>query len=74
MNAKCFKFVDLGDGVTLVCALDARHDGPCGPRRSDDMHTQCCGFSADIGEAACIRVKGHKGPHKDGTERPRAEA
>ena len=50
MKAKCFKFVDLGDGVTLVCALDARHGGPCGPRRSGDMHTQCCGFSADIGE------------------------
>ena len=32
MKAKCMKFVDVGDGVSFICALDVGHDIKCAPR------------------------------------------
>jgi len=72
MKAKCMKAVDIGDGVVFFCGKDFGHGDRCDPGALP-THPERCGFSVTE-KAFCLRVKHHEGPHKDGTERPRAEA
>jgi len=65
--ANCMKFIDLGDGVTIICNREFAHDGPCGISRP--QHARCCDHRRQSDEAGCIRVALHDGPHKFGDER-----
>lgn len=64
MNAKCMKFVDVGDGVTFICALPVGHDIRCAP------HAEGRGACSERSEGGwqCLRLPLHPGPHKFGSE------
>lgn len=64
MKAKCMKFVDVGDGVTFICALDVGHDIKCAPRV--EGHGACS--ERNEGGWQCLRLPLHPGPHKFGNE------
>ena len=64
MKAKCMKFIDVGDGVSFICALDFGHDGRCAPLA--DGRGACS--ERNKGSVQCLRLPLHSGPHKFGSE------
>lgn len=64
MRAKCMKFIDVGDGVTFICALDVGHDLRCAPR--EEGRGAC--DKRDKYGWQCLRLPLHPGPCKFGSE------
>jgi hypothetical protein len=70
MKAKCMKLVDVGDGVSFICALEFGHDLKCAPRvegRGDRLASKACSERDGHGWQ-CLRLPLHPGPHKFGSE------
>lgn len=65
--ANCMKFIDLGDGVTIICDLRFGHDGAC--RSTRPQIGERCLHVRDASPRSCIRAINHAGPHKFGDER-----
>lgn len=65
MKAKCMKFIDVGDGVSFICALDFGHDLKCAPREAQ-AYRAC--DKRDKHEWQCLRLPLHDGPCKFGSE------
>lgn len=54
----CYRFVDIGDGVTIICHLPYGHAGHCSPGTQARATAAC-----DVVDG-CLRPGGHAGAHK----------
>jgi len=64
VKPKCMRIIDVGDGVSFICALDLGHDLKCAPR----VEGRGACDKRDGRGWQCLRLPLHPGPCKFGSE------